>query len=190
MRNISMNLMAVLFLYSVPSLFTSAWGQDATCNGLKGAAFGQCTAALAVGCDGKETQAPGCKKIEENFARVTGESAPWVTGFCSCYTYDEVYQYLADGPLYGYATSYRLSTVLSLSGEPIGKRIEIPDDLDPHPVFGAELYSPEYTAKTKVFGACANFKIRYKSLFTADEASACWANIAVAVDRLNIQKKE
>jgi hypothetical protein len=49
---------------------------DPRCQGLSGAAFGMCAAAIAVGCDG-ETVAAGCERIEDNFTQITGEVPPW-----------------------------------------------------------------------------------------------------------------
>ena len=70
----------------------SAQNADPICAGLTGAAFGQCTAALAVGCDGSATQPTGCTKISENFTRLTGATPPWEppTLPCSCFALNTV----------------------------------------------------------------------------------------------------
>jgi hypothetical protein len=78
----AISIALILFLATVWS--TRSWGQNADpiCAGLTGAAFGQCTAAVAVGCDGSVDQPTGCKKISENYTRLTGESPPWELGSC------------------------------------------------------------------------------------------------------------
>ena len=58
-------------------------GADVVCDGLSGAAFGLCTAAVNVGCGEEGVDNPGCAKIQENFERITGEPAPWTIPYCS-----------------------------------------------------------------------------------------------------------
>lgn len=89
MKTSKLVLLLASTLLTLAALHTTAQAQDAVCTGLTGAAFGQCTAAVAVGCDGSITQPAGCTKIEGNLTRLTGETAPWVIGPCSCYSYDE-----------------------------------------------------------------------------------------------------
>ena len=50
----------------------------AACEDYKGAAFGLCKAAYAVGCDSPNNENKGCARIEEQFSQTTGEAAPWV----------------------------------------------------------------------------------------------------------------
>ena len=61
-----------------------SYSADPICKGLTGAAFGQCQSAVAVGCDGTETQSKGCARIQENFEKIVGEEPPWKVGTCPC----------------------------------------------------------------------------------------------------------
>jgi hypothetical protein len=67
------------------------------CDGLTGAAFGLCAAATAVGCDGSDTQAPGCTQIAEQFTQITGETPPWTLPPCPCGTANDFVAYLDTG---------------------------------------------------------------------------------------------
>lgn len=52
---------------------------DPRCQGQTGAAYGMCTAAIAVGCHLDATN-PGCDKITENFTKITGQvPPPWLS---------------------------------------------------------------------------------------------------------------
>lgn len=51
---------------------------DPRCQGQTGAAYGMCTAAIAVGCHLDATK-PGCDKITENFRVITGQVPPWLS---------------------------------------------------------------------------------------------------------------
>jgi eight-cysteine-cluster-containing protein len=55
--------------------------QHAICEGLSGAAFGLCTAAMNAGCDDEETRKPGCTKIEKKFEEKYGSFPPWVSPY-------------------------------------------------------------------------------------------------------------
>ena len=50
---------------------------DPRCEGLSGAAYGLCSAAVAIGCDDTTISDSGCNKIGENFIQVTGSPPPW-----------------------------------------------------------------------------------------------------------------
>jgi hypothetical protein len=56
---------------------------DPRCEGLSGAAYGMCSAAIALGCDDPETVGPGCEQVENNFTNITGETPPWTEVVCS-----------------------------------------------------------------------------------------------------------
>jgi hypothetical protein len=74
---------------------------DPRCDGLSGAAYGMCTAAIAVGCDDKTATNPGCDTIEEKFTQVTGETPPWTLPPCPCGTSERMITHLEseDGPI-------------------------------------------------------------------------------------------
>lgn len=51
---------------------------DPICEGLSGAAYGLCEAAIANGCDGLAAAAtPQCMNLVESFSKITGEVPPW-----------------------------------------------------------------------------------------------------------------
>ena len=57
---------------------------DPRCLGLKGAALGMCSAAVAVGCDSPDAKKGGCEKLEEKYIEITGEKKPpWELTVCS-----------------------------------------------------------------------------------------------------------
>ena len=82
MRMIVRTAMAALaFLFPTASVHAA---QSEACEALTGAAHGLCRAAVALGCDGSESQRPSCTPIQETYAEVTGTSPPWVK--CPCGT--------------------------------------------------------------------------------------------------------
>jgi hypothetical protein len=66
-----------------------AGNSDPMCEGLRGAAFGLCTAALAVGCDDPALgcDSSACAHLEDNFRRTTGDEPPWTQPGC-CHNSD------------------------------------------------------------------------------------------------------
>lgn len=96
MRMSKLVLLLASTLLTLSALHTTAQAQDAVCAGLTGAAFGQCTAAVNVGCDGSATQPAGCTRIAKTFTRLSGQPAPWVIGKCSCYDNVAVRQQLTE----------------------------------------------------------------------------------------------
>jgi hypothetical protein len=73
---------AVLFEMTVlPRGAAQADPPDFTiCDGLSGAAWGLCRAGVAVGCadDPPSGNSEACMSIEDNYAAVSGEDAPWI----------------------------------------------------------------------------------------------------------------
>lgn len=51
---------------------------DPRCEGLTGAAYGMCSAAVSVGCDDPDSQNGGCTTLVEKYTQITGEKAPWI----------------------------------------------------------------------------------------------------------------
>ena len=72
--------LAVLVIGSIASANPTT---DPRCEGQTGAAFGLCSAAIAMGCDNAETALPGCARIAENFTRITDKAPPWNVGTCT-----------------------------------------------------------------------------------------------------------
>ena len=57
---------------------------DPLCEGLAGAAFGLCTAAVNLGCSAPETTNSGCDRVAEKFTQITGEEPPWIYTYPVC----------------------------------------------------------------------------------------------------------
>lgn len=72
---------AGLLILASASISVATAEQDPRCEGLSGAAFGLCTAAISVGCDDEETRKPGCTKIEDKYEQITGGVPPWTIPF-------------------------------------------------------------------------------------------------------------
>ena len=100
-----MRAVSIILVTAVLGFSCNAFAQNADpiCAELTGAAYGQCTAAVAVGCDGSATQPAGCVKIAENFTRLTGATPPWElpTVSCPCFSLDsaiaDIEAHLASG---------------------------------------------------------------------------------------------
>ena len=178
---------AVLFINV--TLIGDAAAENPICAGWKGAAFGQCTAAVAVGCDGSINQPKGCAKIEENFTRLSGESAPWVIGPCSCYSFDEAVFFLNESLLAGEALSWSFTTRNNpRTGEPFSKFFEVGVNARIHPYFSSELiFEPSLGG---AFGTCGNFAILDRPLYSAEEANSCWAAVTSAVEILGVPEDQ
>ena len=58
-------------------------GADVVCDGLSGAAFGLCTAAVNVGCGDEGVDKSGCTKIQDKYEQITGATAPWTIPYCT-----------------------------------------------------------------------------------------------------------
>ena len=82
MKGVKLAIRTGLLLLIVAPVLIATAGEDARCEGLSGAAFGLCTAAVNVGCDNEETRKTGCTKIEEKFEQITGEAPPWTVPSC------------------------------------------------------------------------------------------------------------
>jgi hypothetical protein len=54
------------------------------CAALSGAAWGLCSAGIAVGCHEGKGDPRACRRIEENFLRVRGQEAPWIVPPSEC----------------------------------------------------------------------------------------------------------
>ena len=162
----------------------SAAAENPICAGLKGAAFGQCTAAVAVECDWSTNQPKGCVKIEENFTKLSGDSAPWVLGFCSCGELEAVSVNVQAHVDAGYPVTW---ATLALS--------------DGTTIFDIDVgRGPSFHLNTKNFnlvapklgqalGSCSN-QIQTISLTTQEEVAACWATLATVAKSTGIQKAE
>ena len=74
----------VLLILSFAGMSSKALAQSGNCVGLSGAAYGLCLSANAVGCNGTDTQPPGCTQIETRYTEITGETAPWTLPPCPC----------------------------------------------------------------------------------------------------------
>jgi hypothetical protein len=82
-RNIFTAGFVVAAFLLIPLGIAIAADNDPRCEGLTGAAFGLCKAAIAVGCDDPEVTKPGCTKVEENFMQITGSEPPWTQPVCT-----------------------------------------------------------------------------------------------------------
>lgn len=169
-------LASLLLPAALPSI-SQAQNTDPICSDLSGAAFGQCTAAVAVGCDGTANQPAGCTRIAENFTRLTGTAPPWELGSCSCYTYEDIVSdvrvHVASGESLVWcatATSFIIQK---------GKGCELRTAT---PEFGAALVDK---AGTEVVGTCINHGPVQK-LFTPGEPEACLATIKKAAADTNL----
>lgn len=111
MKVLVTSLFGLLVFVSVPIMVATA-GHDAMCEGLSGAAFGLCTAAVNVGCDNEETRKNGCAKIEEKFEQITGDTPPWTVPYCSDNTACAADQFCkkADGDCDGMGTCEPIPT--------------------------------------------------------------------------------
>jgi hypothetical protein len=79
-RNLQTLFLATAILLA-PAATAQAGDADIVCDGLTGAAFGLCTAAVNVGCGEDGTASTGCTKIEEKYEQITGERPPWTSSF-------------------------------------------------------------------------------------------------------------
>ncbi len=62
-----------------------AEGADSSpCAALSGAAWGLCSAGIAVGCHVGKGDLRACTQIEESFLRVAGREAPWIVPPAEC----------------------------------------------------------------------------------------------------------
>lgn len=91
----------------------------AICDGLTGAAWGLCRAGVASGCADGTGNPTACAEIEETYAGVTGEEAPWLTPpvVCRC-DYNlapKTEAYWADSPFFT-AIQYQCPTAGDTTG--------------------------------------------------------------------------
>ena len=91
----------ILALFCAASYYIGIAGyaeaaSDPRCEGLSGAAYGLCLAAIATGCDDLATANPGCAKIEESFTRITGVTPTWTLTPCPCGTATEFIAHLEE----------------------------------------------------------------------------------------------
>ncbi len=78
------SLFAVLLVVgSATQVFAAKPGNDPRCVGLKGAAYGICTTAIANGCD-TDIVNLGCQTLADKFIAITGEIPPWSTTLPGC----------------------------------------------------------------------------------------------------------
>jgi hypothetical protein len=85
-RCVMHRIMFLVICYLCISTGTAVAGNpdaDPRCEGLSGAAFGLCTAAVSVGCDDPEVTNPGCSSVADNFIKITGNPPPWTEPLCS-----------------------------------------------------------------------------------------------------------
>jgi hypothetical protein len=181
------------------ALFMAAPGNaqdtNAQCAGLSGAAYGQCTAAVSVQCDGSATQPAGCEKIEQRFTAITGEPVPWIpAGTCPCYTADSLTAHI-NGILtaelnvaWDYAIAFHLNDpthdVLSLgfdSNPGIRLFAQIANSLNPPELDGS-------------YGRCGiedGFGWHeYQSFFSSAEAHACWSILGHVAEKLQLPHQD
>jgi len=154
-----------------------AAAESPICAGLTGAAFGQCTAAVAVGCDGSIDQPNGCARIEKNFTRLSGESAPWVLGTCACYTLEEVTEVIERQ-----TPEYPIYWQLELLDEKQNNTFRLVPTL-----LGHFLPISVIISSTEGSGSCTAFG--YTTAVDAVEASACFATLSTAADNTGISEK-
>jgi len=72
---------------------TAQAAEDPRCVGLSGAAYGLCSAAVAIPCDGAPKQPRGCARIAARFQEITGDPPPWLARLCSSNTDCTVTEY-------------------------------------------------------------------------------------------------
>ena len=164
--------LASLLLLSALPIISQAQNADPICAQLTGAAFGQCTAAVAVGCDGSANQLAGCTRIAENFARLTGMAPPWELGTCSCFTYDEIVADIKAHNAVGDSLFWCGTT--SSGGDCIIRKVQ--------PEFAANLINDP---TNEVLGTCANHGSPVK-LATLGEPEACLATVRKAAADTNL----
>lgn len=137
------------------------------CEGLTGAAFGLCAAATAVGCDGSETQAPGCENIAEQFTQITGVSPPWTLPACPCGTTNDFISYL--DPRGGGSECIDKGTVIYINS----------------PVQTFDVFA-DFPGELIKNGSCgfAGGAIKYQT--TLDETESCALNVKSAASHYNL----
>jgi len=81
------------------------------CDGLSGAARGLCRGGVSAGCADGTGNPTACMSIEDNFASVTGEDAPWITPPVTCPC-----DYLTDLPI-GTAWDLVTDAVFNCTGD-------------------------------------------------------------------------
>lgn len=171
---------SLLLLSALPSI-SQAQNADPICGDLTGAAFGQCTAAVAVGCDGSANQPAGCTRIAENFTRLTGTVPPWELGTCSCFTYDEIVADVDAHKAVGDSLFWCENSSSTAEGFGIynggsctGRTV--------HPEFSAGVLKD---ALNEILGACSNHGVSLK-LVTPGEPEACLATVKKAAADTNL----
>jgi len=186
-------LSASVIALCVLFLSESSLSADPICKGLTGAAFGQCQAASAVGCDGTETQPKGCSRIEENFKKIVGQVPPWKLGSCPCGTVDAYTEIIKADLGAGFKPVGEIRDHEEIgSGNPytiiaVGHDFISTDplilDLHAAPFFS---FYPRYSSDQWAKQTCGTFGTSLYSL-SDEEATYCVATILKAITDTGIQ---
>ena len=168
MKNLGF-IAAISLTLGIGSIVNTASAQSAECSGLSGAAFGLCTAANAVECDGSDFDAMGCDRIEARFEEITGTTPPWTLPACSCGTTADFIAHVEDSE----ATSISCLVLISPTGQ--NDVLAINTEIQ---IGSVATHLPPLNFSFKHTCAFDNF-----SLFTLDtneEAQSCANNIVNA----------